>query len=155
MQGNAQVPNYQIFWIIKHYLHRPKFLEVIFLLWPPHLGFITYQRSNPVGYLLHLLIQGHHIALFLLVSSQWRSQWGRIQGVRRDQNVDVHTLLEASLNMSLRYAYFIDKTFFVVKSKTSELGTTPLNCRIIRVCILLDIGLEIVSKKYYIHSCLY
>jgi hypothetical protein len=46
--------------------------------------------------------------------------------------VDVQTLLEAFLNMSLRSAFFIDEAFFLVKSKISRLGTTFLKCWIIR-----------------------
>jgi len=44
----------------------------------------------------------------------------------------VQTLLEDFLNMFLRYAHFIDKSFLLVKSKTSGLDT-GLKCQIIRI----------------------
>jgi hypothetical protein len=45
--------------------------------------------------------------------------------------VDIQTLLEAFLNMSLKYACF-SKAFFLIKSNTSGLQTTLLKCQVIR-----------------------
>jgi len=58
--------------------------------------------------------------------------------------VGVHTHVQASLNISLRSACFIDKCFYLAKNTTSVLGTT-LKCQIIRISKLLDIRL----KKFY------
>ena len=44
MHENAQVLNYQIFWIIKHYLHWPKFLEVI-ICYGPHTWALQHIRG--------------------------------------------------------------------------------------------------------------
>ena len=52
--------------------------------------------------------------------------------------VDVQTLLEGFWNMSLRSACFNDETF-LVRSKTSGLGTTLLKCLIIRITDLSDV----------------
>ena len=58
--------------------------------------------------------------------------------------VGVQTHVEASLNISLRSACFIDKRFYLAKNKTSVLGTT-LKCQIIRISKLMDIRL----RKFY------
>ena len=50
--------------------------------------------------------------------------------------VDIQTLLEAVLNMSLRSA------FFSGKSKIFALGATLLKCHTIRISRLLDFGLK-------------
>jgi len=55
---------------------------------------------------------------------------------------DVQTHLEAFVNMSLRSACFNDEAFFLMKSKTSSLGTTLHKCRIIRISKLLDVRLK-------------
>jgi len=148
------VQNYQIFWIIKHHLHWPKFLEVIFcygphtwalqhirgviqldisficwfrvITWPSSYWFLHSEAFNGAG------DKGSAETKMLMYTHSWRPLW----------------TCPWDMPVSLT-------KHFLVKSKTSELGTTPLNCQIIRICILLDAGLQIMSKKYYIHSCLY
>jgi hypothetical protein len=72
------------------------------------------------------------------------------------KTVDVQTFLEAFLNMSLKSAYFIDEVFFLVKSKTSSLGTTFLKCQIIRISELPDVRLkEFVVHTLYVCVCAY
>jgi hypothetical protein len=53
--------------------------------------------------------------------------------------VDVQTPSEAFLNISLKYACVVYETFFLVKGKTSGLGTILLKCCIIRTWELSDI----------------
>jgi hypothetical protein len=55
--------------------------------------------------------------------------------------VDVQTLLEAFLNMSLRSACFSNEAFSG-KNKPFGLGTTILRSQIIRISELLGIGLK-------------
>ena len=62
--------------------------------------------------------------------------------VRTKLNGCVQTLLEAFLNMSLRYACFNNETFFPDKIRTSSLGNTYLQCQIFRIFKLLDVGLK-------------
>jgi hypothetical protein len=56
--------------------------------------------------------------------------------------VGVQTFWEVFLNMSQKFSYSIDGNFFLVKSKTSGLGTTFLKCQIIRISRLLNVGLK-------------
>ena len=56
---HGQLPNYRIFHIWRQYLYWPKSWQVIFLLLFLYLGCTTNLKSNPFGYLLHLLVQGH------------------------------------------------------------------------------------------------
>jgi len=56
--------------------------------------------------------------------------------------IDVLTLLEAFLNISLKSACFIDEVNFLVKSKMSGLDTIFLKCRIIKSSQLSDIKLN-------------
>jgi hypothetical protein len=50
--------------------------------------------------------------------------------------------LEAFLNRSLRICLLHWWSFFLVKSKTFDPGTTPLKCWIIRISRFLDVGLK-------------
>lgn len=52
------------------------------------------------------------------------------------QMVDIQTLLEAFMNLSLWSAFFIDETLFLVKSKISSFRLLSSNAR------LLDDGLK-------------
>jgi hypothetical protein len=69
--------------------------------------------------------------------------------------VGVQTHVEASLNISLRSACFIDERFYLAKNTTSILGTT-LKCQIIRISKLLDIRLRKcycnTFKRLYYHT---
>jgi hypothetical protein len=56
--------------------------------------------------------------------------------------VDVQTLFEAFLNMSVTAACFIDEAFFLVKRKTSGFGTTVLKYWIIRISKLSDVRVK-------------
>jgi hypothetical protein len=71
------------------------------------------QRSIPFGYLLHLLVQDHHV-LFVF-SGAFRAE--EVDGVRDDGSgdttmFDVQTLSEAFLNMTLISACLTDEAFF-------------------------------------------
>lgn len=55
--------------------------------------------------------------------------------------VDVQTLLETTLNMSLRSGCLTDKTFSD-KKENSALGTTLLKCQINKISNLPDVGLK-------------
>jgi hypothetical protein len=55
--------------------------------------------------------------------------------------VVVQTLLEVLLNMPLRSAHFTGEAF-LVKSKTSSLGTTLLKCEIFKISELLNLRLR-------------
>jgi hypothetical protein len=107
-----------------------------FLLLLLYLGCTTYQRSIPFGYLLHMPVQGP-LLCFLETRGQEIPQWPMYRHSWR-----------RFLGLSLRSACFIDRTFFLVKSKTSSLGNTFLKCRIIRISRLLDAGL----KEFAVYS---
>jgi hypothetical protein len=73
-----------------------------------YLGCKTNQKSTPLEYLLRLLIQGHQ-GPFLCFFGVFLTE--EVDGVRGNgpgdsKVVDVQTLLEAFLNVSLRYTYF-------------------------------------------------
>jgi hypothetical protein len=90
----------------------------------------TNQRSIPFGYLLHLLVHSHQ-GRHLLFSGVFVAE--EVDGVGDKGSgditlVDMATLLEASLNISLIFARFIDDTFFLLKNKTSDLGTALVKC---------------------------
>ena len=111
-----------LIWVLTHNL----LLLLLFL------GCTTNCKSIPFGCLLHLLVQGYQ-GLFLCFCSlhSWSNWWSRRQGVRRF-TFDVQRLLVTFLNMSLRSASFMMKSF-LVKGKTSGLGNTLLKCRINRL----------------------
>jgi hypothetical protein len=119
------------------------------------LGFTTNQRSIPVGYLLHLLIQGHHgpvLSGFFIAEEahgvgdnglentgmlMYRNSWRPFRTCPGDLTVSLTKL-------------------FSGKKQTSNLGTTLLNFWIIRVSRLFDVGLKKMHciKLYTLfHSC--
>ena len=73
-----------------------------------YLGCKTNQKSTPLGYLLHLLIQRHQGPFLCFLESSWPGD---------STVVDVQTLL----NMSLRSTYF-DESFSWYKTKLLVLG---------------------------------
>jgi hypothetical protein len=58
---------------------------------------------------------------------------GERKGSGDTTTVDVQTLVEVFLNMSLKTDYFNEKSFFLLNSKISSLKTTLLKCQIIRI----------------------
>jgi hypothetical protein len=95
------------------------------------LGCTTNQRSILFGYLLHLLVQGHHgplLGFFGIFIAEEVDGVGDM-GSGATTTVDVQTLLEAVLNMSLRAACFINKVFSG-KNQTSSLGTVLPKCKL-------------------------
>ena len=56
--------------------------------------------------------------------------------------VDVRTLLETSLNLSLKSVCFIDDTFLWQKRKTFGLWITIIKCPISGISKLLDVRLK-------------
>ena len=56
--------------------------------------------------------------------------------------VDVQTVLQAILNLSLRSYSFTDEAFVLVRSKTSGLDTILLQRQIINISKLSDAGLN-------------
>lgn len=100
----------------------------------------TNHRKIPFGCLIHLLVQGHKD--FLLFSAVFIAE--KVDGVvdnRSEGNAmaDVHILLEAFLNISLRSAHFMGAAFFLIKNKTPGLGATLLNGLVIRIFRLSDV----------------
>ena len=121
------VPNYRIFWIIRWYPYWRKFLQVVFC-------YCSYTWSVQDN-------QSQEYSIWISPSSAGSGSSGlfsKFPGVfiaeevgvqdkgSGDTAVYVQVLLEACLNMFLRSACFIDKAFFLVKSKTSGLETAVL-----------------------------
>jgi hypothetical protein len=115
MHRTGQVPNYWIFQIMRWYAYWPKFLQVMFCCW-------SYTFSVQ-------LMRGVFIWWFRVIRVLFCVFYSGRQGASRYHNSGVQTLLEV-LNMSLRSNCFVD-SFFLVKSKTSGLGTIFLRCWII------------------------
>jgi len=95
------------------------------------LNCITKNRSIQYGYLLHLLVHGHHGLLF---SGVFRAEKVDEVGDKRPGDstmVDVQTLLEAFLKMPLISASFTE----VLSGKKQNfcLGIILLKCQIIRI----------------------
>jgi hypothetical protein len=103
----CQIIGYQI---IRWYLYWPKFIQVMFFYC---LGCTTNQTRIPIGYLFDLLVQGHQgpLLFFSGVFVAEEVDWVGDQESGDTTTVDVQTLLEAFLNMSLRSACLIDEFF--------------------------------------------
>jgi hypothetical protein len=80
--------------------------------------------NTAFGYLLHLLIQGHRGPLrYFLESSIFEIDYGvRDKGSGDTATIDLQTLLEDFLNMSLRSAYSLMKLFSINKQNFQSLG---------------------------------
>jgi hypothetical protein len=108
-----------------------------FLLLLIHLDCTTKQRSIPFGY--HISICWFR-ALFSVFSSLHSpiSWWSRRQWVRR-YHVWCTDILGGHFEHAPEICLFHWWSFYLVKSKTSSLGTTLLKCHIIRISKSSDI----------------
>jgi hypothetical protein len=77
------------------------------------------------------------------------------KGSGETTTAEVQTLLEPSLNLSLRSACFTDKALFLVKSKPYGLVTVLLYCQINSVSKVLDIKLKEFAVFRTCHHCTY
>jgi hypothetical protein len=84
-----------------------------FLLLHLHLGCTTNKREIPFGYLLHLLVfrSSRSSSVFSVVFIAEDVDGVGDKGSGDTTVVNVETLLDAFLNMSLRSACFIDEAF--------------------------------------------
>ena len=132
----GQAPNYWIFQTIRWYLYWPKFLQVVFC-YCCHTLAVQLSRGHLI--LLSPSSAGLGLSGFSFVlSGVFLAE--EVEGTRRQRIgryppiVDVWTLLEAVLNMSLRSACFTLK-FLNGKKKN-------FHCQIIGISRFLDIGLK-------------
>lgn len=91
----------------------PRTLQVNYLLLLLYLGHKTNQSSIPSGY-IHLLVQGSSetssVVYGVFIDEEVDGVGGKESG--DTTTVDIHTLLEAFLNMSLGSAGFTEEAFF-------------------------------------------
>ena len=71
------------------------------------------------------------------------------KGLGDTTTVSLQMLLEAFLNVFLRFAYSINEALFLVKSQTSGVGTAVFMCWIIRISGSWDVGFK---KFCFIYS---
>jgi len=110
---------------------------------------------QPIGGVLHLyssFVCWFRVitVLFCVLSSfhSWRSRWSRREEVGRYQNGWSTDTLGGLSEYVSEICMFHWWSFFLVKSNTSDLGTTVLKCQIIRNCKLLDIHIELQEFCY-------
>jgi hypothetical protein len=133
MQGTKQGPYSQIFWIIRQYLHCPKFVQVIicycFYIWAiPVIRAIFHLKISS------LLLQGHQGSFLCFLESSYLKKLMEY-GTRGQELPEM--LLEGFFDISLRYACFIND-FFLVRTQNIWSWVAVLKCRIIRIYEMSD-----------------